>query len=143
MVVNIHVKVDDAKLRNLIMQNQRIQHELIQKVVTVGEKNTKMGITTGRPEWAPLSERRVKEKGHHRILFDTGAMFRSIFSEARGTKGLYGTNNSYAPIHELGLLEDAVPRRAFLLPTTEGRERQEIENEVTKLARILYMRASQ
>lgn len=128
------------------MNHPRIQHELIKKVVTVGEKNTKLGITRGRPEWPPLSERRIQEKGHGRILFDTGAMFRSIFSQAKSRSGMYGTNNPYAPIHELGLLEGAeqgVPRRAFLLPTTEGREKQEIEEEVVKLARILYMRASQ
>jgi len=136
--------VDDRKLRNLVMNNPKIQHELIKKCVSVGEKNTKLGITRGRPEWPPLSKVRKREKGHGRILFETGAMFRSIFSDVRGNKGMYGTNNSYAPIHELGLLEEeGVPMRAFLLPTTEGRERQEIEDKLTMLARILYLRESQ
>lgn len=142
MAVNIQVKIDDRRLRNLIARNQHIKREILKKVVTVGEKNTKMGITTGRPEWPRLSKRRVNEKDHSRILFETGALLRSIHSEASTIKGMYGTNNPYAPIHELGLLE-GVPTRAFLLPTTEGRELQEIVEEVEKLARILYLRESQ
>lgn len=144
MVVNIRVKVNDRRLRNLVARNQYIKKEVLKKVVDVGRKNTVMGITKGRPEWPPLSERRINEKGHGRILFETGALLRSIISQASTMQGMYGTNISYAPVHELGLLEgEGVPRRAFLLPTTEGRELQEIEKAVEKLARMLYIRETQ
>lgn len=124
----------------MIRKNPKVVTEVLRKGASVGKQNTKDGILHGRPEWRPLSQVTIDVKGHEHILFDTGVMVDSIMSGAEGKRAWYGTSVSYAPIHELGLLEPNVPQRAFLMPTTQGHELERIKTGMIDIARILYLR---
>lgn len=141
-MINIKVKIDDRRLKKLIIKNPNIVTEVLRKGAQIGKKNAQEGILHGRPEWQPLSESTVKIKGHEHILFETGVLVNTMVSGAQGRTASYGTNVEYAVIHELGLLEPKVPQRRFLMPTVEGHELSEMVDGMTNIARILYIRDS-
>lgn len=140
MNVRFRVKIDDRRLMNLIHRCPKIGHELVKKAGYVGFKNARQGIIDGRSEWKPLSERRIAEKGHDHILIETQALLKSLFTDAEGNRSMYGTNISYAGVHEFGL--GGIPRRAILLPTVMGEELEEMKHKLESLARVLWYKYS-
>lgn len=138
-MIKLNIKIDDRRLMNLIRNTPKIGHELVKKAGYVGLTNAKKGIVDTRTEWQPLSQRTIDSKGHDKILIETQALLKSLFTESQGNKAIYGTNISYGAAHEFGL---GTPRRAFLRPTTEGMELQEMKEELEQRARVLFYKYS-
>ena len=67
-------------------------------------------------KWRRLSKRTIKAKGHNRILFETGALNRSIqivsLDEKSVSVGVTGTEVEKAITHQFGT--ERVPERPFL-----------------------------
>lgn len=123
---NIEVEVD----KTLESKAEQIQNELISMI-----ENQTGG-------WTPLDADTVKQKGHSKILYDTGNLVNSIEVLESGDKHIIAftgghdrglSNSDLAQIHEYGT--DTIPSRPIVRPVYErykGSIPEEVSNIVEK-----------
>lgn len=92
--------------------------------------------------WSPLDEDTIKQKGHSKILIDTGKLVDSIDVQESGDKHIIAfmgnhsrglSNSDLALIHEYGT--DTIPSRPIVRPIYEKYEK-EIPKEISNIVEI-------
>lgn len=74
----------------------------------------------GKP-WAPLKQRRSRNKDNGKILRDTGRLANSITGGYSGSEVRVGTNVEYAPYHQFGTNGRKVEERRYQPANAKGR----------------------
>ena len=79
------------------------------------EREAKLNITRGRPEWPPLKPETIKRKGSSKALIDTGTLRASITHKVHSNYAEVGPFGvKYAVFQEYGTRY--IPPRPFLRP---------------------------
>lgn len=102
------------------------------------ERNVKLGIKTGRPEWAPLAESTkesrkrkspsARRQGGMTPLWDQGTLLRSVDHEVGDSEAVVGVSVGYGAVHEEGTNRAGrghnvtIPARPFLEPAAKESE---------------------
>lgn len=111
--------------RALSMMANKLQQrtkKAMQDATLIIERAAKENIQHGRADWPALKPSTLAKKKKPTPLYEEATLLRSIHSEADEERGVVGSEEDYAPVHEFGTKiagrskNITIPQRAYLEP---------------------------